>query len=119
MRKGSERRSLGGLGCPVERVVVEPSHQHAGVQPLGGLDERTEEILPPEKAVGEIVQLGLPLNVEERPSILLEHGVDGGRCGSPSLDVSRRLDERFRPGVDAVLVCGDGQAHGMRDVTEG
>ena len=74
---------------PEERVRVEEAREGARLETLARVDERPEEVLPGEHAVGEEVEAGLGLGGEQRFEI----------GGAPALDVVADTRPRSRSRV--------------------
>ncbi len=106
-----ELEIAGDLRRPEERVVVEPPDQGPGVQATRQLDQWPEDVLPPEQAVRDVVQAGLALGGHEVllvGPVRLGHLL--GRVPAP-LEAPGGRDHAFGPRIDAVLICGDRNAH--------
>jgi hypothetical protein len=85
----------------IEGVRVEEARQRAGLQTLGRLEHRPEEVLPAQHPVGQQVEGRLLLNRDELRKVAFDLLVDGLLRSAPPVEVSRRLDESLGPGLDA------------------
>ncbi len=74
-----------------------------GLHPKG-LGQRTKNVLPFEKAVGEVVETGVFLDADERGQVIGERALDRIGADPTAVDASRRRNHLLRAGIDAVLI---------------
>ena len=84
----------------IEGVRVEEARQRAGVEPVGGLDERPEDVLPAQHPVGEEVEAGVLLGRDQLGQVALDLLVDRLLRRAAAVEVARRLHERFGAGIE-------------------
>ena len=92
--------SVVARGSAVEGVRVEKARQGAGLEPVGRLDERPEDVLPAEHPVREEVEPRLLLDRDELGEVALDLLVDRLGRRAPAVEVARRLDERLGARVE-------------------
>src|SRR5439155_16505786 len=72
VQRALEARLAGRLRRAVERVRVEEAGQGARLEPVGLLEQRPEVVLPPQHPVGEEVEPGGLLRLDERREVALD-----------------------------------------------
>ena len=76
-----------------QKVFVEEARHRAGLEPRACLDERPEEVLPAQHAVGQQVDLGRLLDGNQLLQVAVDLLVVRLRRGAPTIEVARRLHE--------------------------
>ena len=104
-RLGQRRRRRRRARSAIERVRVEEACERARLEPVGGIDDRPEDVLPAEHPVCEEVEADCLLDGDEVAEIALDLFVDRLPARPAAIEVARRLHELLRAGVDAWCEC--------------